>query len=319
MREIAYIQAINEALREEMLRDEKVFVIGESIQSHVFFVTNGLVEEFGPERVMDTTIAETALAGAGIGAAMAGYRPVCDFVFSDFMFVAADEILIKAAKWRAIHGGKVKIPVVFMAAMGGGMRLGPEHSQSPQGYFMHTPGLKLAVPATPYDAKGLMISAIRDDNPVVFLYHKALMSAVGNVPEEPYAIPFGKAEIKRTGTDVTVVATSMMVSHSLQAANELDGTISVEVIDPRTLQPLDMDTILASVRKTGRAVVVDEGPRCCGATAEIAAQICEQAFKTLEAPVQRVAAANLPIPGGIAEEHVLPQPKDIISAIERVM
>jgi acetoin:2,6-dichlorophenolindophenol oxidoreductase subunit beta len=319
MRTISYLQAINEALREEMARDEKVFLIGESIQSHVFFLTQGLMEEFGPERVMDTTIAETALAGAGIGSAMAGYRPVCDFVFADFIFVAADEILLKAAKWRAIHGGKVEIPVVFMAAMGGGMRLGAEHSQSPHAYIMHTPGLKLALPATPYDAKGLMKTAIRDNNPVVFLYHKLLMGSVEEVPEEEYTIPFGQADIKRAGTDVTVVATSMMVSHSLDVAARLEGRISVEVIDPRTLEPLDMDTIIESVQRTGRVVVVDEGAKRCGAAAEIAAQITEIAFDFLAAPVQRVAAANLPIPGGIAEEHVLPQPKDILAAIETVV
>ncbi len=319
MREISYIQAINEALREEMDRDETVFFIGESIQSHLFFITEGLVEKFGPERVMDTTIAETALAGAGVGSAMAGYRPVCDFVFSDFMFVAGDEIFLKAAKWRTMHGGKVNLPLVFMAAAGGGMGLGAEHSQSPHGYIMHTPGLKLALPATPYDAKGLMKTAIRDNNPVVFFYHKLLMGAVGEVPEEEYTVPFGQAEIKKAGTDVTVVATSMMVPFSLDVAGRLEGKVNVEVIDPRTLEPLDMETIIESVKKTGRAVVVDEDTKRCGATAEISAQITERAFDFLKAPVLRVAADNLPIPGGAAEQHVLPQPGDILAAIETVM
>ena len=319
MREISYIQAINEALREEMEQDEKVFIIGESIQSHLFFVTEGLVEKFGPERVMDATIAETALAGASVGSAMAGYRPICDFVFSDFMFVAGDEIFLKAAKWRAMHGAKVNLPLVFMAAVGGGWRLGAEHSQSPHGYIMHTPGLKLALPSTPYDAKGLMKTAIRDNNPVVFFYHKLLMGAMGDVPEEEYTIPFGQADIKKKGTDVTVVATSMMVPFSLDAASQLEGKASVEVIDPRTLEPLDIDTIIESVRKTGRAVVVDEDTKRCGVTSEIAAQITEKAFDFLKAPVQRVAADNIPIPGGIAEEHALPQPGDILAAIETLV
>jgi len=319
MREISYIQAINEALQEEMDRDERVFMIGESIQSHLFSVTEGLVEKFGPERVMDATIAETALAGASVGSAMAGYRPVCDFVFSDFMFVAGDEILLKAAKWRTMHGGKVNLPLVFMAAVGGGLRLGAEHSQSPQGYIMHTPGLKLALPATPYDAKGLMKTAIRDNNPVVFFYHKLLMGAVGGVPEDEYTIPFGLADIKKAGTDVTVVATSGMVPVSLEAAGQLEGKVSVEVVDPRTLEPLDIDTIVESVKKTGRALVVDEDTRRCGVTSEIAAQITEKTFDSLKAPVQRVAADNMPIPGSIAEEQVLPQTADILTAIDTAM
>jgi pyruvate dehydrogenase E1 component beta subunit len=318
MRQISCIQAINEALREEMDRDERVFILGESIQAHIFGVTDGLVERFGTERVMDTTIAETAIAGATVGSAMAGYRPICDFVFADFMFVA-DEIFLKAAKWRSMHGGKVNLPLVFMAATGGGLRIGAEHSESPHAYIMHTPGLKLALPSTPYDAQGLMKTAIRDNNPVFFFYHKLLMGAVGEVPEEEYAIPFGKADVKRAGIDVTVVATSNMVSLSLDVARELEGNISVEVIDPRTLEPLDIDTIIESVRKTGHAVVVDEDTKRCGVTAEIAAQITERAFDELEAPVRRVAAANIPIPGGIAEEHCLPQRSNIAAAVEAVM
>ena len=319
MRQISYIQAINEALTEEMDRDERVFIIGESIQAHLFGVTEGLVNRFGTGRVMDSTIAETALAGAAVGSAMTGYRPICDFVFADFMFVAADEIFLKAAKWRSMHGGKVNLPLVFMAATGGGLRIGAEHSESPHAYIMHTPGLKLALPSTPYDAKGLMKTAIRDNNPVFFFYHKLLMGAVGEVPEEQYAIPFGKADVKRAGIDVTVVATSNMVSLSLDVARELEGNISVEIIDPRTLEPLDIDTIIESVRKTGHAVVVDEDTKRCGVTAEIAAQITERAFDELKAPVQRVAAANIPIPGGIAEERCLPQRSNIAAAVEAVM
>ena len=218
-----------------------------------------------------------------------------------------------------MHGGKVNLPLVFMAATGGGLRIGAEHSESPHAYIMHTPGLKLALPSTPYDAKGLMKTAIRDNNPVFFFYHKLLMGAVGEVPEEQYAIPFGKADVKRAGIDVTVVATSNMVSLSLDVARELEGNISVEIIDPRTLEPLDIDTIIESVRKTGHAVVVDEDTKRCGVTAEIAAQITERAFDELKAPVQRVAAANIPIPGGIAEERCLPQRSNIAAAVEAVM
>jgi pyruvate/2-oxoglutarate/acetoin dehydrogenase E1 component len=319
MRQLPYLQAINEALSEEMERDEKVFIIGENVQQATFFVTAGLVQKFGTERVMDTPLAETAVAGAAVGSAMAGYRPVADMMFADFMWIAGDEILIKAAKWHFLHGGKVTLPVVFMAAIGGGFKLGAEHSQSPESVVMHTPGLKLVVPSTPYDAKGLMKTAIRDNNPVVYFYHKGLLGVPGDVPEEEYTIPFGEADIKREGNDVTVVATGLMVHHALGVANELEGKVSVEVIDPRTLEPLDIDTIIKSVKKTGHVVIADEDTKRCGVTAEIGMQIMEMGFDYLDAPIKRVAAANCPIPGGFLEEHVIPQPKDIKAAIEAVM
>ena len=319
MREIPYLTAINEALAEEMARDETVFVIGEDVQAGTFGTTTGLVQRFGPDRVMDTPLSETAVAGAGIGSAMAGYRPIADFMFADFVFVAANEIITNAAKWHFIHGGKVSLPLVFFAAMGGGMRIGPEHSQCPESVIMHTPGLKLALPSTPYDAKGLLKTAIRDNNPVVFFYHKRLLGARGEVPEEEYTIPFGVADVKREGKDVTVVATSAMVHLALGVAAELEGKVSVEVVDPRTLEPLDIDTIVSSVKKTGHVVIVDEDTKRCGVTAEITAQIMENAFDALDAPIQRVAAANFPIPAGFMEEHVLPQPRDIVAAIEAVM
>jgi pyruvate/2-oxoglutarate/acetoin dehydrogenase E1 component len=319
MRQLPYLQAINEALSEEMERDEKVFIIGENVQQSTFFVTSGLVQKFGPNRVMDTPLAETAVAGAAVGSAMAGYRPVADMMFADFMWIAGDEILMKAAKWHFLHGGKVTLPVVFMAAIGGGFKLGAEHSQSPESVVMHTPGLKLVVPSTPYDAKGLMKTAIRDNNPVVYFYHKGLLGVPGDVPEEEYTIPFGEADIKREGNDVTVVATGLMVQHALEVANELEGKVSVEVIDPRTLEPLDIDTIMKSVEKTGRVVIADEDTKRCGVTAEIGMQIMEKGFDYLDAPIKRVAAANYPIPGGLLEEHVIPQPKDIKAAIEAVM
>jgi pyruvate/2-oxoglutarate/acetoin dehydrogenase E1 component len=217
MKETIYLMAINEALAEEMNRDEKVFVIGENIQMGSFGTTTGLVQQFGTDRVMDTTLAETAVAGAAVGAAQAGYRPICDMMLADFMWIAGDEIFVKAAKWHFLHAGRVKVPVVFMAAIGGGMKLGAEHSQSPEAVVMHNPGLKLVLPSTPYDAKGLLKTAIRDNNPVVFYYHKGCFGIAGEIPEEEYTIPFGVADIKREGSDVTVVATGMMVHHALIA------------------------------------------------------------------------------------------------------
>ncbi|MBW2061548.1 MAG: alpha-ketoacid dehydrogenase subunit beta [Deltaproteobacteria bacterium] len=319
MKEIRLVSAINEALAEEMSRDEKVYIIGEDVQAGTFGATTRLIDKFGPDRVMDTPLSETAIAGAAVGSAMTGYRPVADFMFSDFMFIAGDEIFVKAAKWRFIHGGTQQLPLVFMATMGGYAKLGAEHSQSPESMFMHTPGLKLVVPSTPYDAKGLMKSAIRDNNPVVYLYHKGLLGLKGEIPEEEYIIPLGQADIKREGTDVTVVATGMQVHFTLRVAQELEGKASLEVIDPRSLEPLDIETIIESVKKTGRVVVVDEDTKRCGVAAEIMAQIMEQAFDYLDAPIQRVAAANYPIPGGFMEDHVLPQIKHIKTAVETVM
>lgn len=314
-----YVQAMNEALVEEMTRDEKVFLVGESIRGGSFGVTSGIVQRFGKERVLDTPISETGVAGAGIGAALAGYRPVVDFMFADFMYVAGDEIFLKASQWRFIHGGKVDMPVVFLGAVGGGMMLCNEHSQVPSASILHAPGLKLVQPSTPYDAKGLLKSAIRDDNPVAFFWHKLLLGSAGEVPDEEYVVPLGAAEVKREGSDATVVATSMMVHHALKAAAELEGKISVEVIDPRTLEPLDMETILKSVEKTGRVVIVDEDTERCGFAAELGFKIMDQGFDFLDAPIKRVCAANYPIPGGYMERQVLPNPTKVKAAIEAVM
>jgi len=319
MKKLPYLMAINEALDEEMARDKKVFIIGEDVQQGTFGTTRGLVKKYGPDRVMDTPLAETAVAGACIGSSMAGWRPVADLMFADFMYIAGDEILLKAAKWRFLHGGRVNLPLVFMAAVGGGVKLGAEHSQCPTSIIMHTPGLKLALPATPYDAKGLLKSAIRDDNPVIFLYHKLLLGFMGDVPEEEYTIPFGQADVKREGADVTVVATGIMVHYALAVAEQLKDRVSVEVVDPRTLEPLDIDTIVASVKKTGRVVIIDEDTERCGVTSEIGMQIMERAFDYLDAPIQRVAAANMPIPAGLMEQYVLPNPQQLAAAIETVM
>lgn len=319
MREIRYIQAMNEALSEEMERDENIFVIGEDVQAGTFGASRGLVQKFGPERIMDTPLSETAVAGAAIGAAMCGLRPVADIMFGDFMFIAGNEIINNAAKWHFIHGGKVDLPLVILACIGGGARVGPEHSQSPESVFWHTAGLKVVIPTDPYSAKGLLKTSIRDNNPVIFFYHKRLLGVKGDVPEEEYTVPFGVADIKREGTDVTVIAVSNMVQLSLQLAEELKEKVSVEVVDPRTLEPFDIDTIIESVKKTGRVVIVDEDAKRCGVTAEIGMQIMERAFDSLDAPIERVASADLPIAGAYMEQYIIPQPKDIVAAIEKVM
>jgi len=318
MTQMPYVMAINQALSEEMERDEKIFIIGEDVQAGVFRASTGLVKKFGPDRVMDTPLAETVVAGAALGAAMTGYHPVADFMFADFMWCAADEIFLKTAKWHFIHGGKVKIPIVLFACMGGGARVGPEHSQSPEAVVLHNPGLKLCVPSCAADAKGLLKTALRDPNPVVYFYHKRLLGLMGEVPDGEHLVPFGVADIKKEGKDVTVVATSLMVQHALAVAKELEGKVSVEVVDPRTLEPLDIGTIVKSVQKTGRVVIADEDTSRCGVGAEIAMQIMERAFDALDAPIQRVAALNYPIAGAYMEQYILPGPKEIAAAIEVV-
>ncbi len=318
MREIQYNQAINEAFADEMARDETVFIIGEGVQTSTFGHMTGLIDQFGPERMMDTPISETAIAGAAVGAAMEGFRPIADLMFADFFFVAADEVLMKAPSWRFLHGGEQQLPLVFISNMGGYRMLGNEHSQCPYSVMLHFPGIKVVTPSTPYDAKGLMKTAIRDNNPVFYLFHKGLLGLTGDVPEEDYAIPFGKADIKREGSDVTVLAISYMTHLALEAAEEIKGEFSVEIIDPRTLEPFDLETVIKSVKKTSRLVIVDEDTERCGFAGEIATQIMENAFFELDAPIKRVCAKNYPIPANIIERHVLPQKEQIIEAIREV-
>ena len=299
MREITYAEAIREALREEMKRDERVYIIGEDVGRFggCFGVTKGLWEEFGGERVKDTPISETAIIGSSVGAAATGMRPVPEIMFCDFMGVAMDEITNQAAKMRYMFGGKVKLPMVVRTPVGGGLSAAAQHSQSLEAWFTHLPGLKVVMPSTPYDAKGLLKAAIRDDNPVIFLEHKMLYGVKGEVPEEEYIVPLGVADVKREGKDITIIATSMMVHKSLEAAKELEKEgISVEVIDPRTLYPLDEEKILESVKKTHRAIVVHEAVERSGFGGEIVAIIMEKAFEYLDAPVKRVCAINTPIP-----------------------
>jgi pyruvate dehydrogenase E1 component beta subunit len=320
MRKIRLNEAITEALKEEMTRDEKVFLMGECVSAEIFGLTQGLFEKFGKERIRDTAISEEAILGTGVGAAHAGYRPIVDMSMADFILAAMGPLLDNAAMWRFTHGGKCTIPLVVLSSFGGYIGVGPQHSKCLETIVMHTPGLKFVIPSTPYDAKGLLKTAIRDNNTVVYFFHKRHIALSGEVPEEEYTIPFGVADIKREGKDVTVVATGYMVTLALDVANQLqEKGISVEVVDPRTLEPLDMDTIVASVRKTKRAVVVDEDTLRCGPGAEIGMQIMERAFDDLDAPIRRVGALNLPIPAGPTELLVLPKPQNIADAIRDVL
>jgi pyruvate dehydrogenase E1 component beta subunit len=298
-RELTLGEAVREALAEEMRRDARVFICGEDIAEAgtVFKVLSGLVEEFGTERVLDTPISEAGFTGLAVGAAMTGMRPVVDIMFGDFSTLVMDQMVNQAAKIHYMSGGKWKVPMVMRATLGATRRSAAQHSQSLHAWFSHIPGLKVVLPSTPYDAKGLMKTAIRDDNPVVFFEDKMMYRLKGPVPADDYTIPFGVADIKRAGTDITIVATSSMVQVALGAAKLLEEEdISAEVIDPRTVWPLDEQTLVESVKKTSRAIVVDEGYGRYGVTAEIASVIAEGAFFSLEAPVKRMGAMHVPIP-----------------------
>jgi len=321
MRQIIYLMALNEALQQEMERDPTVFVTGEDVGQHPpMGVTLGLLQKFGPQRVVDTPISESAILGLAVGAAAAGLRPVVEIMFIDFLFVAFDQVINQMAKMRYMFGGKAKLPIVVRCPCGGGFQMAAQHSQSLEAMLCHIPGLKVVMPATPYDAKGLLTAAIRDDNPVFCLEHKKCYTLSGDVPQEQYEVPLGVAEVKRPGSDVTIVATSYMVHEALKAADELaQRGIEAEVIDPRTLLPLDMDTILKSVRKTHRVVIAHEAVKFCGIGGEIAAQIAETAFDALEAPPLRVAAPFCPVPfSAPLEEAYLPNAQKIIDAVSSV-
>ena len=323
-RELSYPEALNEALDQEMLRDDRVFLMGEDVGATggIFGVSKGLMDRYGPERVRDTPISEATFVGCGVGAAIAGMRPVVEIQIFDFVALTMDMLVNQAAKFRFMLGGKPSVPLVVRGPQGGGIRLAAQHSQSLEAWFTHVPGLVVAAPSTPYDAKGLLVAAIRDENPVVFLEQKLLyLGGNGPVPEELYAIPLGKADIKREGTDVTVVATSAMVPRALSAATvlERDG-ISVEVIDPRTLQPLDEETILASVRKTNRLLIVHEAWVRGGFGAEVAAMVVDKAFDYLDAPVARLGAPHTPMPyNDRLELEVIPSQDRIVDAVRDLL
>jgi len=322
-REISLAQAVNEALAEELRRDPTVFVIGEDVAEAgtPFKVLSGLVEEFGPGRVIDSPISEAGITGLGLGAAMTGMRPVVDIMFGDFLTLVMDQLANQAAKVRYMSGGRLKAPLTVRTTLGATRRSGAQHSQSLHALVAHIPGLKVALPATPYDAKGLLKTAIRDDNPVVFFEDKLMFATKGPVPEEEYTIPFGVADVKREGEDVTIVATSSMVYVALAAADALaEEGVSAEVVDPRTLVPLDRETLVASARKTGRVIVVDEGHRSYGASAELAATIAEEAFWWLDAPVRRAAAMDVPVPfSPVLEDETVPTPEQVVQLAKELI
>jgi len=323
-RQLTFPEALNEALRQEMSRDSSVFLMGEDIAETggIFQVSKGLSAQFGSDRVRDTPISEASFCGAGVGAALAGLRPIVEVQIFDFVTQMMDMIVNQAAKFRFMNGGTAKVPLVVRGPQGGGIRLAAQHSQSLESWFAHIPGLVVVAPSTPYDAKGLLAAAIRDDNPVIFLEHKMLyLGPSGSVPEQNYAIPLGKADIKRSGTDVTIVATQMMVLKALSAAVILEREgISVEIIDPRTIRPLDIDTILTSVRKTHRLIIAHEACLTCGFGAEVSALVMEKAFDWLDAPVMRVAARDTPMPfNDQLESAVIPTPEDIVVAVKNVL
>ncbi len=316
-------RAVAEALREEMLRDETIFLLGQDIGKNggPFGVTLGLYDEFGPKRLLDTPICEPTMVGMAVGAALMGMRPVVEVMFMDFLLSATDQIVNNVAKMRYMYGEEGGLPLVIRAPCGAGLQAGPTHGQSLYSIFAHIPGLKVVVPSTPYDAKGLLITSLRENNPVLFIEHMRLYRIMGEVPSESYSIPFGQARIQREGKDVTVVAMLAMMYEALNAAEELQQEgISIEVIDPRTLVPLDVDKILDSVKKTGRLVVVDESPVRCGIQSEIASVVGERAFDFLDAPIQRVGPLDAPIPfSPVLERVVLPGRKNIVEAVKKVM
>jgi len=320
---LTYRDALNQALREEMERDPNVFLMGEEVGIYqgAYKVSRGLLEAFGPRRVVDTPIAELGFAGIGVGAAMVGLRPVIEFMTWNFALLAIDEIINSSAKMLYMSGGQIPIPIVFRGPGGAALQLAAQHSQAFESFYAHVPGLKVVAPATPYDAKGLLKSAIRDDNPVIFLEGEMLYNTRGEVPEGEYTIPLGRADIKRPGTDVTIVCHSKTVAVALKAAERLaqERGLAAEVVDLRTLRPLDRETLVASVRKTNRCVVVEEGWPFCGIGAQVVHEIQHEAFDDLDAPIERVTGADVPMPyNKHLERAAKPSPDQVIEAVRRV-
>ena len=321
---ITYKEAVRQAMQEEMRRDESVFLMGEDVGIYggAFGVSLGMLDEFGEERVRDTPISEAVIAGAAAGAAVTGMRPIAEIMFSDFITIAMDSMVNQAAKMRYMFGGKAKVPMVLRMPGGSGMGAAAQHSQSLEAWLVHVPGLKVVMPSCAYDVKGLLKTAIRDDNPVIFIETKTAYNLKGEVPEEDYAIPFGVADVKRVGTDVTVFATGIMVQRSLDAAEILakEG-IDIEVIDPRTLVPFDKETLVKSVMKTGKLIIVHEACKRGGFGGEVAAEVMEsEAFDYLDAPIKRVAGKNIPIPYcKELEKSAVPQIDDIVKAVREIV
>ena len=324
MKKISFSKAINEALFEEMFRDENVYVLGEDVGEFggAFGVTKGLYQQFGPKRAIDTPLSEAAIAGAAVGSAVTGMRPIAEIMYIDFSTIAMDQIVNQAAKMRYMFGGKAKVPIVFRMQSGAGTGMAAQHSQSLEAWYNHIPGLKVVIPSTPYDAKGLLKTAIRDDNPIIFIEHKLLYSEKGEVPEEEYLIPLGKASIKREGKDVTIISYSRMIHVVLAAAGELQGQgVDAEVIDLRTIKPLDENTIFQSIIKTGRAVIVHEACKNGGVGGEIIARIIDsEAFNYLDAPIKRVCGFDVPIPyNKRLESLALPTKDRIIEVVNQLI
>ena len=322
-RTLTYRQAVAEAIAEELARDPRVFLMGEDVGLHggAFGATKGLFEEFGPGRVKDTPLTESVIVGAGVGAALTGMRPIVEIMYIDFMCMAMDSIVNQAAKVKYMFGGHARVPLTIRTAFGAGRGNAAQHSQSLETWLTVVPGLLVVMPSTPYDAKGLLKSAIRNDNPVIVIENKLLYGDSGHVPEDDYLVPIGKATVRKEGKDVTLIATSRMCTFASSAVEKLSSEgIDVELIDPRTIKPLDMETIAASIAKTHRVVVVNEGPKTGGFSNEVSSKIMDTCFYDLDAPVLRVAAEDVPIPyNAILEAEVIPAEKDILTAVKKVI
>lgn len=321
MRTITLIDAIKEAYQEEMRRDSDVFMVGQDIRGGIFPHTKGLVEEFGPDRIVDTPIAESGMYGVALGAAQEGLRPIVDFMFGGFTYVTFAECSVTTGQYHFLHGSPRSLPIVMTAGVGIGQRLANDHAMSIHGTFAHHPGIKVAMPSTPYDAKGMFKAAIRDNNPVMIPWHMGIMMLKGEVPDpsEDYVVPLGVADVKREGSDVTVLANSLQLQNAIKVADKLAGeNISVEIIDPRSFVPFDLDTVLRSLEKTNRLVVVDEDWESGSFANTVSANVMEQGFDLLDAPVTRVTLPNMPVPGGYMEEYIAPNPEKIESAIRAV-
>jgi len=318
-REITYLEAVREAMVDEMRRDETVFLIGEDVGRYggAFGVSLGMLDEFGPERIRETPISEAAIAGAATGAAMMGMRPIAEIMFMDFLTISMNQLVNQAGKIRFMFGGKAKVPLVLRTPAGSGTGAAAQHSQSLEAWFVHAPGIKVVAPATPYDAKGLLLASIRDNNPVLFMEHKLLYRTKGVVPEGDYTVPLGQAVVSRTGQDISIIAYSIMVPRALEAAEQLaEEGIEVEVVDLRSLKPLDNETIIKSVSKTGRVLIVHESPKTGGFGGEVAAMIADsEAFDFLDAPIRRLCGRDIPIPyNRNLERATVPQVEDIVAA-----
>ncbi len=318
MRTITLIDAIKEAVQEEMRNDPDVFLVGQDIRGGIFPHTKGLVEEFGPDRIVDTPISESAMYGVAMGSAQEGLRPIVDFMFGGFSYVTFSECSVSTGQYHFLHGSQRPLPLVMTAGVGTGQRLANDHAMSIHGTFAHHPGIKVAMPSTPYDAKGMFKAAIRDNNPVVIPWHMGIMMLKGEVPEDDYVVPLGVADIKREGSDVTVLANSMQLQNAFKVADKLEGEIDVEIVDPRSFVPFDMECLLASLEKTNRLVIVDEDWESGSFASTVSARVMEQAFDLLDAPVTRVCLPNMPVPGGYMEEYIAPNPEKIEASIRAV-